>query len=64
MKRVGYFTAHEPNLETTGQSGGVEFAFEFNSGTRKPSDSGEWGDNDAPRRREAMEIHDLITEWE
>ena len=32
MKRVGYFTAHELDLETTGQSGGVEFAFEFNLG--------------------------------
>ena len=32
MKRVGFFTAHELDLETTGQSGGVEFAFEFNLG--------------------------------
>lgn len=43
---------------------GVEFTFEFNSVAQEPPDSGEWRDLGAPRRREAMGMHDLITEWE
>lgn len=35
----------------------------FNSGIRKPRDSGEWGDAGASHRRRVMEMNDQITEW-
>ena len=51
-------------LEAADRKIGVEFIL---SSTRVPENhpnSGEWEDGGAPRKRETMEMHDLITEWE